>query len=328
MLQLCSMCQDDAAMLHCNDCNKLWCYECFGLAHRKGAAKAHVQIPISAVTPEQLIRASIRGRKDSLPHEPTATGTINPIRGGTADLSTSLVNENQKCSLCKADGAQTYRPCQCIAPLTAHLQCKVNQQAAGSGTQVTVGAEGWTHCADCNAPYAGKVQLAMIKGLCRKIGGRSANDPGRLAASTAMGTALLSQGFFKQAVRLFESVVAAYHQSVGPEHTNSLLAASNLAAALSGLGQHADAVQIFFETWTSMKALKGPHHPDSLQAGANVVAGLRRQGELERAAEIHKMVLGRQRTSLGEMHPDTLLSANKLKGLHDEVMWEQDGIPF
>jgi hypothetical protein len=113
---------------------------------------------------------------------------------------------------------------------------------------------------------------------------------------------------------LTTSLHQAWQQHLGPDHPQTLTAASHLAHALADLGQFDHAKELDEDTLIRCRRVLGDDHPDSLRSATGLAADLTHLGNYQGARELHEDTLNRRRRVLGDDHPETLQSANNLAG--------------
>jgi uncharacterized protein (DUF2267 family) len=81
-------------------------------------------------------------------------------------------------------------------------------------------------------------------------------------------------GEHQRARELNQDTLTRLRRVLGPDHPDTLAAASNLAADLRALGEHQRARELNQDTLTRLRRVLGPDHPDTLAAASNLAADL------------------------------------------------------
>jgi tetratricopeptide (TPR) repeat protein len=123
---------------------------------------------------------------------------------------------------------------------------------------------------------------------------------------------LVSRGDYA-AARPVAGAVYQYRLSrLGPDHSDTLSAASDVALVLLQLGRHREALIVGEDTLARRRQVHGADDPGTLRTAGNLASTLRVLGRLDEAAALDADTLTRKRQVLGRHHPETLMSASSL----------------
>ncbi|GAA1881798.1 FxSxx-COOH system tetratricopeptide repeat protein [Asanoa iriomotensis] len=123
---------------------------------------------------------------------------------------------------------------------------------------------------------------------------------------------LLARGDARTALPLAEHLYAAWTDSLGPDHSSSLLGADTLAYAYRLSGAPDKARTLNEDALARRRRIFGDDDRNTLGTANNLANDLRDLGEFERARQLGEDTLARRRRVLGEDHPDTLSAAHNL----------------
>ncbi|WP_412753767.1 FxSxx-COOH system tetratricopeptide repeat protein [Krasilnikovia sp. M28-CT-15] len=141
--------------------------------------------------------------------------------------------------------------------------------------------------------------------------GRSSNPALREHARDAI-VYLISRGDNRSAQRFAKSLHAEWALRLGPDHRDTLRAATELVWALRNLGDIGRLPALIDDTLTRQIKAFGRDDPDTLRTAADLAVVQSALGHYLRARETDEDVLERRRRVLGEDHPDTLTAAGNL----------------
>jgi serine/threonine protein kinase len=128
----------------------------------------------------------------------------------------------------------------------------------------------------------------------------------------ALGSALLAQGNFEEALDRHESALLLSYEKLGRTHSTSLRLTDNLANALMSTGKFAEARQLLEPLFADDELMLDRHHPNIISM-LRKLAQCRIEGEEAESAiqligECHRSLAA----SLGETHPATIDCLNDL----------------
>ncbi len=109
-----------------------------------------------------------------------------------------------------------------------------------------------------------------------------------------------------------ERLLDRWRPALGPDHPDTLAAATSLTLALIQLGEPASARALGHETLHRSRCEHGPNHGTTLTAATALTLALVQQGEVEPAHALAEDTLKRSRRALGPDHPTTLRAATTL----------------
>jgi DNA-binding SARP family transcriptional activator len=123
---------------------------------------------------------------------------------------------------------------------------------------------------------------------------------------------LQSHGDSHASLALSEQLLDRWRSILGPDHPNTLAAASNLILALFAVGEATSARALGEDTLERCRRVLGPDHATTLTAASSFTLALNLLGEAELARALGEDTLGRCRRVLGPDHLITLLAATAL----------------
>ncbi|WP_405592475.1 FxSxx-COOH system tetratricopeptide repeat protein [Streptomyces sp. NBC_01092] len=100
--------------------------------------------------------------------------------------------------------------------------------------------------------------------------------------------------------------------SLGPDHPDTLRAASHLSVVLAEAGRLEESRAVAEDTYERRRRTQGADHPRTLGAASHLADRLARLGRSERALRLTEDTYRRRRRTLGDDHPDTLRTASVL----------------
>jgi hypothetical protein len=109
-----------------------------------------------------------------------------------------------------------------------------------------------------------------------------------------------------------EQLLDRWRSSLGPDHPDTLTAASRLTLAMVAVGEAASARALGEDTLQRGRRVLGRDHPTTLMAAGTLTLTRALLGEAEPARALGEDTLGRCRRMLGPDHPDTLDAASGL----------------
>ncbi|MDT3446034.1 FxSxx-COOH system tetratricopeptide repeat protein [Pseudofrankia sp. BMG5.37] len=123
---------------------------------------------------------------------------------------------------------------------------------------------------------------------------------------------LVHSGQSHAARPLLEPAQSRWRTALGPDHPDSLAAATALAAVLDALGELQAARELDEDTLARRQRLFGDEHPDTLASTNNLANRLSKLGDYPAARKLNEDVVARMRRLHGDDHPDTLGAAHNL----------------
>ena len=132
-------------------------------------------------------------------------------------------------------------------------------------------------------------------------------------------TYLLTRGEPAPAQPLFERALNLRRTSLGDNHPDTFVSATDLARNLWELGCYEQARELNQDTFSRRRQNLGNDHPDTLISAHNLVHDLRALGRLEQAHKLAEDTLARRRRILGYDHLHALRSANTLASILREL---------
>ena len=135
----------------------------------------------------------------------------------------------------------------------------------------------------------------------------SANPDVRVKARNAV-VYLLSRGDARPAQGLADDLYQSWRAALGPDHADTLAAATELVWAHRDLGKIHELRPLVEDTLARQDRTLGEDHPDTLRSASDLAVVFSELGEYRRALQIDEDVVARRRRVLGDDHPDTLTS--------------------
>ncbi len=120
---------------------------------------------------------------------------------------------------------------------------------------------------------------------------------------------LLRRGDSVTAEDLGRTLHQRWTERLGPDHPDTLAAATELAHAYRDRGHPADARALVEDTLARRRRVLGEDHPDTLRSASDLAATL---SEPRLARDLAEVTLVKRRQVLGDDHPDTLATASGL----------------
>jgi hypothetical protein len=119
-------------------------------------------------------------------------------------------------------------------------------------------------------------------------------------------------GDYQSSWQLAENAYRDWHERLGPDYEQALMAGRYLANALRSVGRTDEARALNEEIWARTRRTFGENHEHTLAVANSVGADLRWQGRWREARELDEDILERHKGVFGEDDPSTLNSANNL----------------
>jgi len=165
--------------------------------------------------------------------------------------------------------------------------------------------------ADTNNPALWPAWASLLPHLLAANPAESDNANLRRLAARAL-LYLLRRGDSVTAENLGKILHQQWAERLGPDHADTLAAATELAFAYRDRGHLAETRALVEDTLARRRRVLGDDHPDTLRSASDLAVTFAEFGELHPARELAEDTLARQRQILGDDHPDTLRTANNL----------------
>jgi hypothetical protein len=123
---------------------------------------------------------------------------------------------------------------------------------------------------------------------------------------------LLRRGDSGTAENLGKTLHLRWAERLGPDHVDTLAAATELAYAYRDRGHLIETRALVEDTLARRRRIFGDDHPDTLRSASDLAVALGAVGEFQAARELAEDTLTRRRQVLGDNHPDTLYTATIL----------------
>ncbi|MGI5237041.1 FxSxx-COOH system tetratricopeptide repeat protein [Dactylosporangium sp. CA-139066] len=140
---------------------------------------------------------------------------------------------------------------------------------------------------------------------------QTTNPALRLLARDAI-VHLLVRGEPRPAHDLAARLVAAWRETLGEDHPDTLLAATELVWTYRDIGRYDRMRPLAEDTLDRKRAVFGEDHPDTLRSASNLAVVVAALGLDREAREMDEDTLVRRRRVLGEDDPDTLTTRSNL----------------
>ncbi len=127
-----------------------------------------------------------------------------------------------------------------------------------------------------------------------------------------LGNSLVTLGFAKEAIPLFQEAVAVREKLLGTNNPDYLTSRHGLAEALFQSGAAEEALPIFEQTLAMRSSSLGDQHADTLASKNNLAECYRSLGRLDKAEPLIREAFDGRKELLGPAHRDTLSSMNNL----------------
>lgn len=127
-----------------------------------------------------------------------------------------------------------------------------------------------------------------------------------------VGRALLRQGKYQKAEKLFVELVELQKQKLGPAHPATLLNIANMARTYTEQGRLEKAENLFLEVIKIQRQELGPTHRSTLSSMASLASTYYNQRQWKEAEKLLLEVLETYEQELGPAHPDTLDTMHNL----------------
>ncbi len=127
-----------------------------------------------------------------------------------------------------------------------------------------------------------------------------------------VGQTYIGVGEYERAIELTRRALELYKAKLGPEHSSTLVCASNLAVAYDTAGKLDLALPLYEETLKLQKAKLGPEHLSTLLTMGYLALAYQAAGKPDLALPLAEETLKLQKAKFGANHPDTLGSMNTL----------------
>jgi TIR domain/Tetratricopeptide repeat/NB-ARC domain len=165
--------------------------------------------------------------------------------------------------------------------------------------------------ADTDNPAVWPAWASLLPHLLAANPAESDNaDLRRLAARALLY--LLRRGDSVTAENLGTALHRQWAERLGPDHADTLAAATELAFAYRDRGHLAETRALVEDTLARRRRVLGEDHPDTLRSASDLAVTLSDLGELRPARELAEDTLAKRRQILGDDHPDTLRTASSL----------------
>jgi tetratricopeptide (TPR) repeat protein len=146
----------------------------------------------------------------------------------------------------------------------------------------------------------------------------------RYALLEKMGSWLVLDGKYEEAVRIQSSVVLWREQKLGEMDKRTWEAYDSLGEALRERGDWNKAEKYHKQAFDGQRAKLGPEHPSTLTSMANLASTFWNQGRWKEAEELEVQVMETRKRVLRAEHPDTLTSmANLASTFWNQGRWKE-----
>ena len=232
-----------------------------------------------------------------------ALARVSHMSGGAPD--------DAHCMFC-LDGGDAVDPlvrgCACRGSSGwSHATCLVQSAEAAPVPPLGLHYAAWISCSICKQRFTGLVQLRLAIALWAKYAACALEtDLERLGAVDVYAGALAAAGEHAEAARLHRGIMDVRTRTWGPEHSITLISASNLAASLVRLGECAEAAVLLRTELAARTCTVGADDKGTLAAESLLVVALLRLEKYAEAETLCRGTLEKKRRVLGREHPETL----------------------
>ena len=136
--------------------------------------------------------------------------------------------------------------------------------------------------------------------------------PGTLAASNSLAHAYEAAGYFHDAIRMYEQVLADHTRVFGASHPYTFTISNNLAGAYESGGYFNKAIDLYRQVLADRIYALGPDHPDVLTTQNDLAYAYVSAGQHSEAIAGFDLVFKKRLSLLGPDDLHTLLSRNNL----------------
>ena len=143
-----------------------------------------------------------------------------------------------------------------------------------------------------------------------------------------LGYSLLSLGFAKEAIPMFDFARRTQEAHLGTEHPDTLVSFNGLGEAYHHQGLTEKALPLFRQTLEVRKSTLGTEHVDTLVSMNNLAECYRVAGNLELAARLMEETWSLRSKILGDDHQDTLTTLNNLALMHHSAERMEKALPL
>jgi hypothetical protein len=165
--------------------------------------------------------------------------------------------------------------------------------------------------ADTDNPALWPAWASLLPHLLAVNPAESDNPDLRQLAARAL-LYLLRRGDGVTAENLGTTLHRQWAERLGPDHPDTLTAATELAHAYRERGHLAATRALIEDTLARRRRVLGEDHPDTLRSASDLAVTLGDLGDLRPARELAEDTLAKRRQVLGDDHPDTLRTASIL----------------
>jgi Flp pilus assembly protein TadD len=130
----------------------------------------------------------------------------------------------------------------------------------------------------------------------------------QLATGNSTAAELFAAGRYKQAVPIFEQVLAGCRTELGPTHQLTLTVAGNLGVAQVAAGQRRPGIATIAANLADRVRVLGDDDPATLTARDALATAYRVVGDVDDAVELSRQVTAQRAHRLGPTDPETLTS--------------------
>ena len=268
LLPSCASCTEQTdANLCCARCRTLYCSRQCQKAHwGSGGKDGHKQTCEGIARAHRVTNTEVQSR---------ALARVSHMSGGAPD--------DAHCLFCLDRGDATeplVRGCACRgSSWWGHATCLVKMaEYAPAPTPPAPHFAPWLFCLKCKQPFTGKVQLQLAIALWGKHVREVETDGHRLGVASTYTVALGAAGGHADAARLQQGILDVFTQAVGPEHSDTLVCASNLAVTSLQLGGCAEAAVLLRTTIAARTRTSRPDDRGTLTTEGYLINALYRLG--------------------------------------------------
>ena len=176
------------------------------------------------------------------------------------------------------------------------------------------------------AVQGGHRALQAVRGGHR--GGGRPRSPVTIAARASLASAYRRGGKPKDAITLYQRVLADHERIAGPDHPDTITARADLAFAYRSAGQLREAIAAYERTLADRERVQGRDHADTRSARAHLAAAYQRAGRLGDAIYHFEQALADSEQMLGPGDLETLTARSSLAAAHFAAGRRAEVIPL
>uniref|UniRef100_A0A7M5VC15 Nephrocystin-3 n=2 Tax=Clytia hemisphaerica TaxID=252671 RepID=A0A7M5VC15_9CNID len=141
----------------------------------------------------------------------------------------------------------------------------------------------------------------------------------QLTIQKLSASSLFKQGKYIIARQTYEIILSEETETIGSEHSNTLLTNQQIAICYLWQGKYDIAKSILEKNLSKQNGVLGPLHVESLTTLHYIAVCHNEKGKYDKALKIHQEVLDKEIQVLGDHHPDTLTTKHNIGFCYDNM---------